>query len=200
MIRNVIFDLGGVLVNWRPLEIIGSFYREPHLREAVHRHMLQHSDWLDLDRGTLLPPAAAERFAERMDRPLEEVLALLNHVKASLTPIPEMIALATRLRERGLSLYVLSNMSEDTFEHLKAQHAFFDLFDGIVISAVVRLIKPEAEIFAHLARRYGLAYPETVFIDDHLPNIEAARRLGLSTVHFQSAAQCAREVESLLAL
>jgi FMN phosphatase YigB (HAD superfamily) len=198
MIRNVIFDLGGVLVNWRPQEIIGSFYREPHLREAVRRHMLQHPDWLDLDRGTLLPPAAAERFAQRLERPLAEMLALLNHVKASLTPMPESIALATRLRERGLSLYVLSNMSEDTFEYLQAQHAFFDLFDGIVISAAVRLIKPEAEIFAYLAQRYGLAYAETVFIDDHLPNVDAARRLGFSVIHFENPAQCAREMDALL--
>ena len=60
------------------------------------------------------------------------------------------------------------------------------------------MIKPEAEIFAHLAERFGLRYDETVFIDDHLPNVEAARRLGIAAVQFENSAQCAHAIEALL--
>ncbi len=198
VIRNIIFDLGGVLLNWRPQEIVDGFYVDPDLRDAARRHALQHSDWLEMDRGMLDEETAIQRFAIRMGRPVAEVSALLDHVKASLTPIPRSIDLARGLRERGLSLYVLSNMSVATFHYLQTRHAFFDLFDGIVISEIVRMIKPEAEIFVHMAEHYGLAYSETVFIDDHPPNADAARRLGLSAILFHNPEQCERELEGLL--
>ena len=68
-IRNVIFDFGGVLVSWRPQEIIDAFYEEPQLREAVRTHVFQHDDWLEMDRGTLDERTVIERFAARMGRP-----------------------------------------------------------------------------------------------------------------------------------
>lgn len=198
MIRNVIFDLGGVLVTWRPQEIIDAFYSEPDLRSALREHVFAHSDWTELDRGTLDERAAAERFAQRMSRPVDEMTALLERVRNSLEPVPATIALAEELHSQGLSLYALSNISPSMFAHIRARHAFFDLFSGIVISGAINKVKPEPGIYEHLAERYSLAFVESVFVDDLPANVEAARRLGLAAVLFENAEQCRRELEQSL--
>jgi len=197
-IRNVIFDFGGVLVTWRPQEIIDSFYADPELREAVRVHAFQHDDWLEMDRGTLDEPTVVRRFAARMGRPDAELHALFDHLRAALVPIEPTVALLRELRDRGLKLYGLSNMSESIFAYLCARHDFFKLFDGIVVSAAVKLLKPEAGIYEHLRDRFALDFAESVFIDDLARNVESARRLGLPAIQFESTEQVRRELAPLL--
>lgn len=198
-VRNVIFDFGGVLVNWQPEAIIEGFYSEPKLRDAIRAHAFQHDDWLQMDRGTLDEPTVIRRFAARMQRPEAEMAALFDHVRASLTPIEPTIELLAELRERGYRLYGLSNMSESIFAHLKAQHPFFDRFHGIVVSAAVKHVKPEPAIYEHLRSQFALDFAESVFIDDLPRNVDAARRLGLPAIRFESPAQVRRELEPMLA-
>ncbi len=198
-LRNVIFDFGGVLVNWRPEAIVSSFYADDALRAALREHAFQHDDWLEMDRGTLDEAEVVRRFAARMQRPETEMEALFEHVRASLTPIEPTVALLTELRESGFRLYGLSNMSEPIFAHLHSQHAFFSLFDGIVVSAAVKLVKPEPGIYEHLRERFALDFSESVFIDDLERNVESARRLGLPAIRFESATQVRRELGPLLA-
>ncbi len=193
-VRNVIFDFGGVLVKWRPQEIIARFYSDESLRDLVRRMVFQHPDWLELDRGTLSEESAVQHFSARMERPLEEMVALLRHVKESLTPIGETVAIVNELERRGVPLYGLSNMSAATFAHLRTRYDFWRAFRGIVISGEVNMIKPEAQIFEHICKTYALVPRETVFIDDHLPNIESANRLGFRTILFSEPKQCADEL------
>jgi putative hydrolase of the HAD superfamily len=198
-VRNVVFDFGGVLVTWRPQEIIDSFYAEPHLREALRTHAFHHDDWLDMDRGTLDEASVVRRCADRMARPESELEALFDHVRAALTPIEPTVELLRELRERrGLKLYGLSNMSEAIFAYLDDRHDFFKLFDGIVVSAAVKLLKPEPAIYQHLRDRFGLDFAESVFIDDLARNVESARGVGLPAIQFESADQVRRELIPLL--
>jgi putative hydrolase of the HAD superfamily len=198
-VRAVIFDFGGVLVNWRPQEIIDSFYEDPHLRESLRTHAFQHDDWLDMDRGTLDEASVARRCAARMARPEAELIALFDHVRAALTPIDATVALLRELRARpGLKLYGLSNMSTAVFAHLNRAHDFFGLFDGIVVSADVNLLKPEPAIYEHLRERFALDFGECVFIDDLHRNVESARRCGLPAIRFETTEQVRAELLPLL--
>ncbi len=198
-VRNVVFDFGGVLVTWRPQEIIDSFYAEPHLREALRTHAFHHDDWLDMDRGTLDEASVVRRCADRMARPESELEALFDHVRAALTPIEPTVELLRELRERrGLKLYGLSNMSEAIFAYLDDRHDFFKLFDGVVVSAAVKLLKPEPAIYQHLRDRFGLDFAESVFIDDLARNVESAWGVGLPAIQFESADQVRRELIPLL--
>ncbi len=197
-VRNVIFDFGGVLVRWKPQEILERFYREEALRERVRRAVFEHPDWVEIDRGTLAEEAAVRRFAERTDRPREEIASLVQHAKDSLTPIPESVALLRELSRRRVPLYGLSNVSAETFALLRERYDFWSVFAGIVISAEVKTVKPEPAIFEHLCRAHGLTPAESAFIDDHPPNIEAASRLGFRTILFRGAAECAAQLEGLL--
>jgi putative hydrolase of the HAD superfamily len=160
--------------------------------------VFQHDDWLAMDRGAIDERAAVARFATRMGRPHHEMEALFDHVRVSLTPIEPTIELLASLRERGLSLYGLSNMSETIFAYLESRHEFFKLFDGIVVSAAIKLAKPDPEIFEHLRRQFALDFGASVFIDDLPRNVESARRLGLTAILFEDPQQCRRELERLL--
>lgn len=197
-LRNVIFDFGGVLVAWRPQEIIESFYAEPALRESLRTHAFQHDDWLAMDRGTLDEAAIVRRIAARMERPETEIRDLFAHIREALVPIEATVALLHELRDRGFRLYGLSNMSEPIFAHLARRHDFFELFDGIVVSAAVKLVKPEPGIYAELAKRFAVDFAESVFIDDLERNVEAARALGLPAIRFATTEQVRRELEPLL--
>jgi putative hydrolase of the HAD superfamily len=197
-VRNVVFDFGGVLVRWRPLEIIDSFYPDGPLRARVGERVFEHPDWLEMDRGTLSDAAAAERFAARLERPEAEMHSLLRHVKDSLTPLPDTVAIVRGLKSRGVPIYGLSNMSASTFAHLRARYSLWDDFHGIVISAHVGLIKPDPRIFDHLCEQYALHPAETLFIDDHLPNVESAARRGFRTIHFADAEGCREGIETHL--
>lgn len=190
-VRNVIFDFGGVLVRWQPQQIVAGFYADETLRSRLTQLVFRHPDWLEMDRGTLAEAQAVERFAARMQRPVEEMWALLAHVKESLTPMPESFAIVHDLARRGLSLYGLSNMSLATYEHLRQRYDVWHAFRGIVISAQVKLMKPDAAIFEYLARTHAVTPSESVFIDDSSHNIESAARLGYRTILFADPTSCA---------
>ena len=101
------------------------------------------------------------------------------------------------LHAAGVAVYALSNWSAETFPDARERFPFLDLFDGIVISGDVGVVKPEARIFEHLVRRYGIDPAEAVFIDDQPANVEAAERLGFVAIRFQDAPGLRRELERL---
>lgn len=197
--RQVIFDLGGVVLDWNPEAILAARYADPGERALLKAGLFAHPDWLELDRGTLGEHELLERFERRGGPGSPSVAGLFEAIRESLIPKPETLALIGRLRRRGVPLYCLSNMPAGIYEALRARHDFFDAFAGIVISAHVRLIKPEPEIFRHLLRTHALRPEQTVFVDDLERNVEAARSVGLVAVQFVDAAQCERELERLLA-
>jgi putative hydrolase of the HAD superfamily len=196
--RNVIFDLGGVVLDWNPDRILDTFYDDAEVRAAMKTAMFQHPDWLAMDRGTLTEAEVVGRLEQRSGRAASELTRLLEAVRESLKPKPDTVALLERLAQRGVPLYCLSNMPATTFAYLRDRYAFWPAFRGIVISGEIRMVKPDPEIFRHLLQRYELEPAATVFVDDHAPNVEAARSLGLHTVWFRDAAQCTGELEPLL--
>jgi putative hydrolase of the HAD superfamily len=196
--KNVIFDLGGVIIDWSPERILQGYYADPEIRMLMKTALFQHPDWLDLDRGTLSERDLVERAGARTGRPAAELQGLMAAVRGSLHAKPDTVALLDRLFARGVPLYCLSNISSDTFEHLRLRHSFWGVFRGIVISGDTRLMKPEREIFELLLQRHGLAARHTVFVDDNEPNVLAARALGMHAVWFKDARQCEMELEELL--
>ena len=199
MLKSVIFDLGGVLIEWNPDRILASYYADPEMQALMKTAMFLHPDWLELDRGTLNEAELLARLASRTRRPAAELSGLLQAVRESLHTKPDTVALLEKLHDRGVPLYCLSNISADIFQYLRERHSFWGVFRGIVISGELKMMKPEPEIFEFLLQRFGLAAAQSVFIDDYPPNIEAARALGIHTVWFRSAAQCELELEKILA-
>jgi len=183
--RAVVFDLGGVLFRWQPKELLSRVL--PHrVADAAGAQALVEAffqsyqgDWGDFDRGTIEVEVLVSRIAART--------GLADAVPAALEPMPETVALLERLHRDGRTLFYLSNMPAPMAQHLEDSHAFLRLFRRGVFSARVRMIKPERAIFDHAAGHFGHAPQQLVFIDDHPPNVAAARAAGWDAVQFVDA-------------
>jgi putative hydrolase of the HAD superfamily len=195
--RNVIFDLGGVLLDWNPARIMETFCSDPTRREEIRAALFRHADWPAFNRGALSETQFKESFSARSGLSIEEIGRLLGIVRQTLVPKEETVELLDSLHEQGVPLYCLTDMPSSVFEYVHRQYAFLKRFKGTVVSGDVGLLKPDAAIFALLLSRFGLRPGDTVFIDDHPPNIEGAKGMGLHTIRFVTAAQCRAELERL---
>ena len=198
--KHLVFDFGGVLFQWQPPRLL---QRElPHIAtdlasaQALAAEFFQSytGDWAEFDRGTVAVPELVARIALRTGLTPAEVQRVVDGVPAELQPIPETVDLLRRLRAAGRGLHFLSNMPVPYARHLEDSHDFVGWFDSGVFSGRERLIKPEAEIFEFAAARFGQPPANLVFLDDHLPNVQAARTLGWQALHFSSAAQAEAEL------
>jgi putative hydrolase of the HAD superfamily len=196
-VRNVIFDLGGVVLDWNPDHIVSRFQPVVELRASL-KAALFGPDWRLFDRGTLTESELIERLEPRVGRSKQEVTAILDAVRDSLVEKPETVQLIRALQAQGTPLYCLSNMPAAVYTHLRRRHNFWDAFSGIVISGEVKMMKPEPAVFEHLLATFNLRPEECVFIDDVLANIDGAKQMGLRTIWFKDAAQCRRELNQLL--
>jgi len=194
---NIVFDLGGVVFNWQPDKLIRRVFESSETQSLIKTEILEHPDWLALDRGTLPFQDAVVRGAGRTGLPNSDIERLLNEVPRSLTPIHETIALIRSMAGSDHRLFVLSNMHFASIAYLEKEHDIWDMFDGAVISCRIKKIKPELEIYEYLLDEYQLDAAETIFIDDMSENLAAARVMGIQTIQFISSAQCKQDLIAL---
>lgn len=197
-IRNVVFDVGQVLLEWNPPAVIARLHPDAATQAVIRREMFEHADWHEFDRGGLGYDQAIEHFAKKTGLSTAETRALIEATRESLTPIPGTIRLVEDLASAGIHLYLLSNMPASTYDYLARKHAFFSHFKYLVISGQILLIKPDPAIFEHLVEKTGIVPAQSVFIDDLPANIAAARRCGFETIRFHDASSCRRELRAYL--
>ena len=198
MIRNVVFDAGGVLLEWNPPRVIAEMYPDPVVQAQIRERIFDHPDWHEFDRGAISEAAAPAHFARLSGRSHDEVRALLRATAESLRPIDGTIRLLEDLAAAGVHLFLLSNMPESTFNLLVKRHAFFSHFKHLVISGKILLHKPEAAIYKHLVETTGIVPAESVFVDDLTRNVIAARESGLHAIQFTTPEACRAELRTYL--
>ena len=196
-IQHVIFDLGGVVVDWNPDAIVRVVFNDLKLQDRVKQTIFQHPDWLEMDRGTLMEAEAIPRFVRRAGITRELVVALLRMAGRMLLPKPDTLDLIQELHEKNISLYCLSNVPSDRFAYLKRRYDFWDVFVGAVISGDLGMVKPDKEIYEYLFHTYELEPSACVFLDDAPINIEGARAVGMHGIVFTDAASCRSELMDL---
>lgn len=207
---NVVFDFGAVLFTWRPVDLVTECFPDRAPTTALAGHLAHevfgHADWQEFDRGTVSMPEVIERTVARLGLDRAALTKLVESIGERLVPMPESMALLNRLcalrtqpQVNGgepLHLYFLSNMPVPYARTLERLHPFLRNFDGGVFSGDVLLIKPEPAIYQLLQSRYALEPAKTVFIDDLLGNIEAARAQGWHGIHFKNATQVAQDLQT----
>lgn len=180
MIKNAIFDLGGVVLgrDFKRLgEVLGNTFAFISADESFPEY------WSEFDRGTYTREEVTRMLAEDYDLTLEDATEQVQRLLELLQPIPETIALIEELKERGIRCYVLSNMSKEFYAEL-LKFPVFGLFDGAVVSYQERINKPDRGIYEVILSRYGLEPSETIFADDKIANTGAAAALGLHTLTY----------------
>lgn len=187
MIRNIIFDMGNVLIYFdRNIFLDRVGLENPEDRELLNREVYLSLEWSRMDRGSLTDEEAAEIIARRVPEHLRETVhRLVNEWERPILPIAGMEELVRELKRNGYGIYLLSNASY-------RQHLYWpeipasDLFDGTLISADVHLVKPQPEIYELLCNRFSLKKEECVFIDDSTPNAEGAFYTGIPAIVFHN--------------
>lgn len=187
---NVLFDLGNVVINWDTQSVVETLALPTAQEQLLKRELFDHSDWLDLDRGLATEPEVVERVCQRTNFSANTVNDALHAARTSLTPISESVDLLHELKDAGLPIYCLSNMSIETYQHIKDKMGFFDCFSGIVISGHEKCIKPNAAIFQLTLERFSLEASETFFIDDSDANVSSAAKLGIPSYLFKRTDYC----------
>jgi putative hydrolase of the HAD superfamily len=197
-IQNVVFDLGGVLFEWRPDKTLARLYADQTLQQRITHEILQHQDWLDLDRGSIDEQQALDRFQARTHLPTAELQNLMHEIRQEMVPMEQTWDIIDWLAQQKIALYVLSNMSLNTFAVLTKRYQRWNKFKGVIISAHHGLMKPEKKFFNFLLTQYGLSAKQTVFIDDLKENVQGAIDTGLFGILFDNALNCRKHIEQLM--
>lgn len=201
--RAFVFDFGRVLFRWRPEVVVSSALPGRAATAADVQYWVAEifqsygGDWQEFDRGSVDVDALATRIASRTGLGRDEVHAVVRACTHELQPLPDSVAWLRRLHAQGRALHFLSNMPEPFARHFERTHDFMALFQSGVFSSRAGLVKPDPAIFAHAAQAYAREPRALLLLDDHLPNVLAARAAGWQAVHFEHAAQAEVEVAAL---
>ncbi|MTI61997.1 MAG: HAD family phosphatase [Firmicutes bacterium] len=195
MIKNVVFDLGNVLLSYDPRGYLEKKYDDEELINKLYNSVFKSEEWIGLDRGSISQQKAVEILTERHSFG-SEVSDIFRDWEEILQPIQGSIEILEELKDRGYSLYVLSNFHLEAFK-LVANYDFFNNFDELVISAEINAVKPEPEIYRYLLANYSLSPEETVFIDDMEDNLLAAEDFGIKTIQFKNPVQLRGDLQEL---
>ena len=183
-VQNVVFDLGGVVVNWDVDAVVRMITDDTDTQQRIKKDVLLHPDWLELDRGTFTEEKAVERFARRIGRSVEDVMEMMRTADLSLTLKDGIVGIMRDLIEQRYTLYCLSNMPVERWAYLQDTHDIWNMFEGIVISGHLKMVKPEPGIYRHLTHTYDLAPESCLFLDDAPQNVEGARAAGWQGILF----------------
>lgn len=182
MIKNIIFDLGNVLIRFKPEEFINKNIKKEY-REKFFNAVFKGQEWADLDRGVLEYSDAVKIFSEKIPECSSEIKKLFdNYILDVLEPIEKNIEIMKSLKGK-YKLFVLSNFHYPAFDYIFKNWEFFKYFDGKVVSGHCKLLKPEKKIYELLCSTYSLKPNECVFIDDTKANIKAAEKFGIKGIH-----------------
>jgi 2-haloacid dehalogenase len=196
-IDAVVFDLGGVLIDWDPRHV----YRRLFADQAEMERFLAEvctADWHrqhDLGVDTL---SSCQQLAARHPRFRDMIMAWAEHrEEMAAGQFDAAVEVLSELKAAGHRCYALSNMEPDTFAVRRERFPFMKQFDGYVISGIEGVAKPDRRIFEILLRRFDLNPATTAFVDDSHQNVSTARALGIAAVHYTSAPRLRRELRGL---
>ena len=198
MIKNIIFDFGGVLLDWNPRYLYKSYFNNDQEMEHFLADICN-GEWnIKQDAGRPFAEAVKELQAKIPE--YAEAIQMYDDdwEKMLKCELPESIDLLKELKSMGYGIYGLTNWSAEKIGYAFANYSFFSLFDGIVVSGVEKVVKPDRKIYEILLERYSLKPGECVFIDDNQDNVDMAKALGINAIRFDNIGNVKEHLETLL--
>lgn len=198
MIKNIIFDVGKVLVEYDPDGYLKTLGFDEETQEAVNDAMFRSPLWDESDRGALSPEELLAGFIANNPAYEAQIRRARESVGNTIELKPYAVEWVKELKERGFRLYILSNYAQYTFEQTEHKMKFLPFMDGVVFSYQCKMIKPEREIYEYICEKYDLLPSECVFLDDRQVNTEGARSIGMHAILFKSYEQGLEELNKML--
>lgn len=198
MIKNIIFDFGGVLLDWNPRYLYKSYFNNDEEMEHFLADICN-GEWnIKQDAGRPFAEAVKELQAKFPE--YAEAIQMYDDdwEKMLKCELPGSIDLLKELKFMGYGIYGLTNWSAEKIGYAFANYSFFSLFDGIVVSGVEKVVKPDRKIYEILLERYSLKPGECVFIDDNQDNVDMAKVLGINAIRFDNIGNVKEHLETLL--
>jgi putative hydrolase of the HAD superfamily len=198
MIKNVVFDLGNVLISFKPAEYFEKNNYPEAIKATILTDIFGSREWLMLDSGEISTREAIESISTRSSLKKEEIAHIFNLRTDLMFPLDPNVRILPELKKRGFKLYYLSNFPIDIFEEVKSGYYFFKYFDGGLISAEAKYSKPDKRIYEILIERYSLVPEECLFIDDLELNVISAQAVGMKGLFTNGSLRIVKEVEKFL--
>jgi putative hydrolase of the HAD superfamily len=199
MIRNVVFDIGNVLVRWNPRGIVeAAFGLSGDAADARLRQLFAETDiWRALNRGEHTEAGAKAAYVDEGHLTEAEAEALFAALYDSLHLLEDTPPLMERLAAAGYRLFALTDNVHEIVAHLSGRHEWWAMFEHVTNSAELGVLKPDPRIYAHMLDTNGLVPEETVFFDDMPGNVAGAQAAGMHAFVFTDAAQAEADLRSL---
>ena len=197
MIKNIIFDIGGVVVNYDPKEYLSRKFNRPELEQLLYDAIFDSAEWKLLDAGKITRALAEQQMLSAADDYRYEARMVLDDWRGMMTTKLDTVELITALRASGYHIFFLSNMPEDIYLLFTQRRRFMQLFEGGIASFSVKMTKPDPKIFDALLKKYELDPNLTAFVDDDRANITTAQALGLTAIPFKDAQDLRKMLEFL---
>lgn len=196
MPSTLVFDVGNVLIRWDPLLLFTELIPDPQARATFMREVLPPEWNLEQDRGRGWKEAEAERIALYPDH--ADLIRAYRARWHDMVPhaLDRNVAVLLGARAAGIPCYAITNFAADTFAESQARFPFLTAFEGIVVSARERLVKPDPAIFEVFLARYGQSARDCLFLDDSAANITTARAMGFATIHVSDETDLAAAVRA----
>ena len=199
-IKNIIFDVGNVIVKWSPIDIIKITFPDvdPDQQQFLFEKIFKSDIWISLNLGKISEKEAKLKYISNLKTfDIHMADRLFNYIKSTQVLIPGTTDLIKILYKNGYILFALTDNIKEVIQYLHKQYDFWQYFSHITVSSNIGLMKPGKEIFNYVIQKNNLLPNETIFIDDHIPNIETASSLGFHTILFSDLPSCLQELTQL---
>lgn len=200
MIRNIVFDLGNVLIDYNPSRIVNAVFTDREEQSLLLKEIFQSKGWKQLDKGVISIEKHTQNLVSRYPQYANEIEWILKNWHKDQPNVPGMYSIVESLYDYEFDLYVLSNASERFYNFALANKKIFKFFKGVTISAELKLLKPEREIYEQFCQIHDLTREECLFIDDQMVNVQAAINAGWQGYQFKGALDLASYLEETLGL
>ena len=197
MIRNIVFDIGNVLVDFDPKSFLIRKGFDETMAERILKASVKTPVWKEIDRGVWTQDELIEGFVRNDPEIESQIRRAFADYKDIVLPTDYAIPWIKELKAKGYGVYYLSNCSRMVEVQCKEAMAFLAYTDGGILSYTDKVIKPDEAIYLLFLERFGLNAQETVFLDDTYVNIEAARKLGIHGIWFKNKEQAMEELKKL---
>ena len=197
MIKNIILDVGKVLVEWDPMSVFRKLGFEEALIGPIADATINSPEWDEFDRSARPDEEILESLIENAPEYEKEIRIFWEHVGEAIWTYPYAVDWINDFKKNGYRVYILSNYSSYTYEKTREALKCTELADGRIFSYEVKQVKPEPEIYQTLLTRYQLIPEESVFIDDKMNNVIGAIGQGIHGIQFQTLEQVKEQLREL---
>jgi putative hydrolase of the HAD superfamily len=180
MIRNIVFDLGNVLISFKPSEYLEKSQFPHEIRNIILTDIFGSNEWLSLDNGDISTEEAIYSISKKSTLKKALIARIFNTRTEIFHPIGNNIKILPELKKRGFKLYYISNFPADIYDDVKNAYPFFEFFDGGIISAEIKMSKPDIRIFNVFLEKFNLKPEECLYLDDIDKNVKSAVTAGMT--------------------